>query len=110
MCWGLFGIICVTIKGNLLNSQSIDLEWIGTDLGSHMQCVVVCLALFVSLHSQLRWLDLFPETVQYGKQDTSCGIVFALVCESKFGNFAEPWLIEIIGPSMSHTVFCHSCI
>ncbi len=50
-----------------------------------------------------------PKTVQDGKQDTLCGIVFDLVCESKFGNFAESWLIEIIGPSMSCTVFCHLC-
>ncbi len=61
--------------------------------------------LFVSLnlatllnHGQLRWFDLFWKTLWDSKQDTSTSVMFDVVCMSKFGNFAESLLIELVGP------------
>jgi hypothetical protein len=37
-----------------------------------------------------------PETVEGGKHDPICSIMFDLVCESGFSNFAESWPIEMV--------------
>jgi hypothetical protein len=75
ICWRLFGYIYITIKGNLLNSHSIELVEIGIDRD------------------------------QLGQSHAICWVLFGFIYAPIKGNFLKSYLIDLIQIGMWETGF-----
>ncbi len=94
MCWGLFGFICVDKKGNLLNSQSIDLVQIGMDRDLNLG--------EVGHHSvwQIRVLKLHCEGRE-GSHRQKEGGKGSILCNRVIGKWVT-WMTMTKGQDVTH--------